>query len=136
MGYSGAKLPDDGFELVHPFDDPPAVFEVLIEVAGVRHEAELEVLELHAENATQFVPEPDNSIDARAIRVESKGRKLGYVPRGHLDMLHRMLSEEAEVIGEIFRINGTLERPLVYVLTQITRQNGLLMPSSSLKMQA
>ncbi|WP_177313701.1 HipA domain-containing protein [Marinobacter gelidimuriae] len=23
LGYSGAKLPDDGFELMHPFDEPP-----------------------------------------------------------------------------------------------------------------
>lgn len=42
LGYSGAKLPNDGFELVHPFGDPPHAFEVLVEVVNFRHEAVLE----------------------------------------------------------------------------------------------
>lgn len=136
LGYSGAKLPDDGFELVHPFDEPPATFEVLIEIAGFRHEAELEVSELQAGDAVQFVPEPENPIDSSAIRMESKECKLGYVPRGHLDMLNRMLSGGAELVGEVFRFNGTPDRPLVYVLTKIVHHNGLMMPSSPVRLQA
>jgi hypothetical protein len=85
LGYSGAKLPNDGFELVHPFDDPPEAFEVLLEVAGFRHEAELDASELNKGDPVQFVPEPENPVDTQAIRMESAGRKLGYVPRGHLD---------------------------------------------------
>ena len=136
LGYSGAKLPDDGFELVHPFDEPPAAFEVLIEVAGFRHEAELEVSELQAGDEVQFVPEPNNPVDSSAIRMESKGCKLGYVPRGHLTMLNRMLLGGADLTGEVFRSNGTPARPLVYVLTQIIHHNRLMMPSSPLRLQA
>ncbi len=136
LGYSGAKLPDDGFELVHSFDEPPAAFEVLIEVAGFRHEAELEVSELQAGDVVQFVPEPDNPMDSSAIRMESNGCKLGYVPRGHLNMLNRMLSGGADLTGEVFRFNGTPDRPLVYVLTQIVHHNGLVMQSNPLKLQA
>lgn len=123
LGYTGAKLPDDGFELVHPFDEPPAIFEILIEVAGFRHEAEIEVDILEGGGSVQFLTETDNTVDTKAIRMESSGKKLGYVPRGHLDMLHRMLSDGADVVGEVFRINGTQERPLVYVLTHILRHD-------------
>ncbi|WP_280547034.1 HIRAN domain-containing protein [Halomonas sp. 11-S5] len=106
LGYSGAKLPNDGFELVHPFDDPPEAFEVLVEIAGFRHEAELNAAELSEGDPVQFVPEPENSVEAQAIRMESAGHKLGYVPRGHLDMLHRMLDRGAELEGEVFRTNA------------------------------
>ncbi|CAM3518404.1 HIRAN domain-containing protein [Halomonas lysinitropha] len=136
LGYSGAKLPNDGFELVHPFDDAPEAFEILIEVAGFRHEAELEVGELQEGDAIQFVTEPGNAHERTAIRMESGGRKLGYVPRGYLDMLHRMLDRGANLEGEVFRINGSEERPLVHVLTRITRDDGAAMPAHTLRMQA
>lgn len=136
LGYSGAKLPNDGFELVHPFDDPPETFEILIEVAGFRQEAERDATELDEGDPVQFVPEPHNSVDNVAIRMENAGRKLGYVPRGYLDMLHRMLDEGASLGGEIFRINGSPERPLVHVLTRITRDDRSVMPAHTLRMQA
>ncbi|MFB9868834.1 HIRAN domain-containing protein [Vreelandella sulfidaeris] len=133
LGYSGAKLPNDGFELVHPFDNPPEAFEVLVEIAGFRHESQLDITDLQVGCGVQFVPEPENPVDAAAICIESAGRKLGYVPRGHLDMLHRMLEEGAILEGEVFRTNGTSERPLVYILTRIL--NGDL-PFHALKMRA
>ncbi|TVU91981.1 HIRAN domain-containing protein [Vreelandella titanicae] len=133
LGYSGAKLPNDGFELVHPFDNPPETFEVLIEIAGFRHESQLEVTDLPAGSSVQLLPEPENPMDAAAIRIESAGRKLGYAPRGHLDMLHRMLKEGAILEGEVFRVNGTSERPLVYILTRILKGD---LPFQALKMQA
>ncbi|AXY41790.1 MULTISPECIES: HIRAN domain-containing protein [Halomonas] len=136
LGYSGAKLPNDGFELVHPFDDPPEAFEVLVEVAGFRHEAELDASDLSKGEPVQFVPEPENQVDAHAIRMESAGRKLGYVPRGHLDMLHRMLDRGAALDGEVFRINGSPERPLVYVLTRIRLDDRPAMPANVFRMQA
>ncbi|MBE0490563.1 MAG: HIRAN domain-containing protein [Halomonas sp.] len=136
LGYSGAKLPNDGFELVHPFDDPPEAFEVLLEVAGFRHEAELDASELNKGDSVQFVPEPENPVDAQAIRMESALRKLGYVPRGHLDMLHRMLDQGAALDGEVFRINGSLERPLVYVLTRIRLDDRPAMPANVFRIQA
>lgn len=135
LGYSGAKLPDDGFELVHPFDDPPQEFEVLVEIAGFRYESKLKISEIEIGDAIQFEPEPENTVDASAIRMMARGRKLGYVPRCHLDMLHRMLAEGAEINGEVYRVNGTSDRPLVYVLTQIYRVNSLERPRS-LKLQA
>jgi len=135
LGYSGAKLPNDGFELIHPFDEPPEAFELLLEVAGFRHESEVENGELNEGDAIRFVLEPDNDHDSHAIRVEWQSHKLGYVPRGHLEMLHRMLGQGARLKGVIFRINGTDDRPLVYVLTSITLDK-CTMPAHALRLQA
>jgi len=135
LGYTGAKLPNDGFELVHPFDEPPAVFEMLVEVAGFRHETEIDVSQLQAGDSIRFVPEADNTYDRLAIRIESLGRKLGYVPRGQLEMLHRMIDQGASLEGMVFRINGTDDRPLVYVLTSITRDQSAI-PKTAPRLEA
>ncbi|OLO10505.1 hypothetical protein BTW10_14210 [Chromohalobacter japonicus] len=126
LGYTGAKLPNDGFELVHPFDEPPTEFEMLLEVAGFRHEAEIGASHLKAGDPVRFVPEPDNTYDHLAIRIESQVRKLGYVPRGQLEMLHRMIDQGASLEGLVFRINGTDDRPLVYVLTSVTQDQSVI----------
>lgn len=119
LGYTGAKLPNDGFELVHPFDDAPNQFEFLLEVAGFRHKSQISVEQLSDGDSVQYIAEPDNKWDSKAVRLEVGGNTLGYVPRGHLSMLHRMWENGAQVEGEVFRVNGTARRPLVYVLTRI-----------------
>lgn len=51
-------------------------------LAGFRHGAAAEVWpELRAGDTLVLVREPANGFDANAIRVEWRGRKLGYVPR-------------------------------------------------------
>ena len=51
-------------------------------LAGFRHGAASEVWpELRAGDPLVLVREADNAFDANAVRVEWRGRKLGYVPR-------------------------------------------------------
>ena len=51
-------------------------------LAGFRHAAAAEVWpELRAGAQLALIREPDNAFDANAVRVEWRGRKLGYVPR-------------------------------------------------------
>lgn len=51
-------------------------------LAGFRHAEAAEAWsDLHAGDALVLVREPDNAFDANAVRVEWRGRKLGYVPR-------------------------------------------------------
>lgn len=119
LGYTGAKLPNDGFELVHPFDDAPNQFEFLLEVAGFRHNSKIPVEQVSDGDSVRYIAEPDNEWDPKAVRLEVAGNTLGYVPRGYLSMLHRMWENGARVEGQVFRVNGTARRPLVYVLTRI-----------------
>ena len=51
-------------------------------LAGYRYGEGAEVWPLLREgDALELVPEPGNAHDANAVRVEWRGRKLGYVPR-------------------------------------------------------
>lgn len=119
LGYSGAKLPNDGFEFVHSFDNVQPPFEFIIEIAGFRYEAEIIAAEVPVGGIVTFVPEPDNEIDQKAIRIEFSGKKLGYVAGGRLELFHRYLNAGYLISGEIIRKNGTLQRPLVYVFTRV-----------------
>ncbi|WP_252177382.1 HIRAN domain-containing protein [Endozoicomonas sp. 4G] len=122
LGYVGARLPDDGFELVHPFDNANGPFEFVTEVAGFRHESEISSNDLAVSALVQFIPEPDNRHDSDAIRIEMDGNKLGYVDRGRLELFHRHLKAGHSVSGEIMRKNGTNERPLIFVYTKVNPQ--------------
>lgn len=52
-------------------------------LAGFRHYDGREVWrEMKPGDRLQLVREPDNPYDANAVRVEWRGVKLGYVPRG------------------------------------------------------
>ncbi len=120
LGYVGARLPDDGFELVHPFDSANEPFEFLIEVAGFRYESTISIDEIAVDKPVQFIPEPENQHDSQAIRIELDGNKLGYVDRGRLELFHRHFKAGHSVSGEVMRKNGTAERPLLYIYTTLT----------------
>jgi hypothetical protein len=119
LGYVGARLPDDGFELVHPFDNTNEPFEFITEVAGFRHESEVSADTITIDTSVQFHPEPGNQYDKNAIRIEMDGKKLGYVDRGRLELFHRHLMEGHSISGVIMRKNGTAERPLIYIYTRV-----------------
>ena len=120
LGYVGARLPDDGFELVHPFDNATQPFEFITEVAGFRHESEIKPDEIALDDSVQFIPEPENPHDSNAIRIEMAGRKLGYVDRGRLDLFHRLLNTGHRITGNVMGKNGTENRPLVYIFTSVS----------------
>lgn len=119
LGYTGAKLPDDGFELVHPFENISEPFELITEVAGFRHESEIEKDSVNIGSTVDFVPEPDNSHDKRAVRIELDGKKLGYVDRGRVELFQYHLKADHLVRGEVVRKNGTESRPLIYIYVTI-----------------
>ena len=119
LGYTGARLPDDGFELVHPFDNASGPFEFIAEVAGFRHEHEIPAESIELNAVVDFVPEPDNHKDANAIRIEMNGYKLGYVDRGRTQLFHRHLEQGHAIHGHVVRKNGTPERPLIYIYVSI-----------------
>ena len=120
LGYVGARLPDDGFELVHPFDNAVQPFEFITEVAGFRHESEVTPEDIAIDAPVRFVPEPENDYDSYAIRIEMKGLKLGYVDRGRLALFHRLLNAGHRITGSIMRKNGTESRPLIYIFTSVS----------------
>ena len=120
LGYSGAKLPGDNFTFIHPFTgaDPPVEFLLLI--AGYRyHQDPVSYARLRVGAPVTFEPEPDNEMDPGAILLRYEGDSLGYVCRGLTAQFNDWMARGYVLTAEIERLNGTPERPLVYLYVTI-----------------
>lgn len=60
--------------------------------------------EMKAGDALTLVREPDNPYDARAIRVDWRGHKLGYVPRRENADIARLMDGGAKLEARISRL--------------------------------
>ena len=118
LAYTGAKLPSDGFSIVNPLDDVAEPGELLIEVAGFRYATRVALENLHPGDEVQFVAEPDNSFDSNALAVEVRGQKIGYVPKQQACAVNTLL-KTGSLKAQIERINGSSERPLVFLFAQL-----------------
>lgn len=118
-GYSGVKLPNDGFELIHPFDGVEKAFSFVIEIAGFRYADEMKAVDLNKGEIVHFKPETNNSYDSKAVRIEKNGIKLGYVDRGRTFIFHRSWAEKRKIHAEVWQKNGTPDRPLIYLFVNI-----------------
>lgn len=119
LGYTGAKLPGDGFEIYADLSEASVPFEIVIEVAGFRHISVYTTSELSIGEEIEFVPDPQNSHDDKAIAICKNGKKLGFVSRQHLTEFHRWAERGFLISGAIERINGTKERPAIYVFVKV-----------------
>lgn len=118
LAYSGARLPTDGFSLDWPLDEVNAPCELLLEVAGFRYQDGVSIDELDEGVPVSFRQEPDNIHDDKAIAIEWQGQRIGYVKRTQRDAVLRWL-HDYEVDAYIERLNGTKERPVVYLFCRL-----------------
>ncbi len=74
-------------------------------LAGFRyHEAKAVFAELSVGDRLDLVREPDNRYDANAVRVEWRGRMLGYVPRRQNAALAWAMDRGEPVTARIARL--------------------------------
>lgn len=59
LGLTGAKLPSDGFSLVDPLDPDGERCDLMLEVAGFRHQDARETATVSVGNTVQLIPEPE-----------------------------------------------------------------------------
>lgn len=122
LGYTGAALPRDGFRFMPVFPVLPRL-EFIVEVAGHRYQDN--VCEIGEE--VRFVSEADNPHDPDAISVvTADGCKLGYVMHGLNRQFGHWL-KAGNLCGEIVRINGTSDRPIVLVYVEFESHSDKLM---------
>jgi hypothetical protein len=60
--------------------------------------------EMRVGDRLDLIREPDNRHDARAIRVEWRGRKLGYVPRAENRAVAAALDQGERLVARISRL--------------------------------
>ena len=84
-----------GLAIILPVAAEESAAEILVQVsmtAGLRyHEAKAVWEEMQVGDSLTLVREPENPYDARAVRVEWQGHKLGYIPRTENDAVARQM---------------------------------------------
>jgi hypothetical protein len=123
LGYTEAKLPSDGFSLVNPLEGPGDRFELMTEVAGFRYYAAANPPVAVGDLVT-FKPEPTNEHDANAVMVCVAGRRIGNVNRLQAPAFRSWLNHRS-IEAVIERVNGSRERPRVYVFVRVMPSQGL-----------
>lgn len=118
LAYSGAKLPSDGFSFVHPFDGVSSDCELLMEVAGFRHQSQIPLQDLNVGALAEFEPEPENPFDANSVKVLIENKLIGYVNRIQTTSFNRWISS-CHLRAWVERLNGRPERPLVYLFVEV-----------------
>jgi hypothetical protein len=118
LGHTGAKLPNDGFALINPFDNAAPPFEFYIEVAGFRHQPNISVDDISVGMSVVFIAEPENEYNRDAVRIEVAGKKIGYVNNAQCKAFNSWLGRYP-INASVERINGTSERPLVYIYGRV-----------------
>lgn len=114
LGYTGARLPSDGFALMPDFHEDTVPCDYLMEVAGLRHVLGTDVTGIHVGDAVTFEIDRENPVDQDALLAICQGKKIGYVNRALKASLHRWLQLH-HVSATVEKLNGKPERPLIYV---------------------
>lgn len=120
LGYTGARLPSDGFELVPDLSEATPPFELIIETAGLRHQDGVSLERLRVGDAISLVEERDNPVDPDAIAILHAAGRIGYVPRPYCSPVRAWLTQ-FDVDASIERINGKPDRPLVYLFVRVRK---------------
>lgn len=117
LAHTGARLPGDGFEVMADFSAVSSPFDMVIEVAGTRHQRDIDLASVTPGDDVQFVAELDNVFDENAVAVVHPAGRLGYIPKPYCAMLHSRFVE-GRVTAKIDRLNGRPERRLIYLLAR------------------
>lgn len=117
LGYTGAKLPTDGFNIIHPFTNTQNTCEALIEIAGFRFSIHPEV---KIGNPVSFIIEPNHhKTKEPAVAIKMQEMHIGYIPRGLIDTFCEWLQHNRVINAWVEKMNGTTEKPRAYIFVEI-----------------
>jgi hypothetical protein len=119
LAYTNAKLPGDGFELYPDLTSERPPFELVIEVAGFRHQNGISVEDIYVGDPVTLKAEPENDHDENAIGVHHSGKKIGYIDRAQASSFQAWFRKGFLVNATVERINGKPERPLIYLFVTV-----------------
>jgi hypothetical protein len=122
IGYTGGRLPADGFSFEIDFSIELAPYEFHMEVAGFRYYEGMKwEMDALLNQPIQFVREPTNPHDTNAVQIFVGQTKIGYVPRSYAPWLGT-ITNYLRTMGVVSRIEGSPVHPHVYVYLSIARE--------------
>lgn len=120
LGYSGAKLPTDGFSIIHPFNNVKQNCELLVEAAGFRHLKKNTDIKINIGDAVNFLTEFNEATQAEAVKITVGETLIGYVNRGLLPTFLGWVKNKRIEGGWIEKTNGAPGKPTVYIYAKIS----------------
>ena len=124
LGYTGAKLPSDGFSIVDSFENICVPCEFLIELVGTRYITNFDLSVFKVGDFIELIKEPNNQYDPNAIFAMSKGQKIGYINRVQVNAFQNWLACDKLYLSlNIERINGNEERPVIYAFLRLAKKD-------------
>jgi len=119
LAYTGAKLTSDSYSVSDTFEGFNRSFQYIFDVAGRRHSQSL-TPSPQVGDAVIFRAEPDNEYDSHAVELlDTQGNRLGYINTCQAESVGQWLAE-GSITGSVFRINGRVEYPRLFVFANIT----------------
>lgn len=118
LGYTGARLPSDGFALVPEFPEDARPCDYVMEVAGTRHVMQGPLSDLRVGDPVSIQPDPDNPVESDALVVLHEGQRIGFVNRALKGMFRRWM-QSGRMTVTIERQNGKPKRPLIFVRVSV-----------------
>lgn len=115
LGYTGAKLPSDTFELCPDLSDAEVPLDFVIEAVGLSHHLP-ESIDVSIGDQVELEEDLDNPHDENAIRIVYKGQKIGFINRA-LALSFKRLLERGTLDASIvkFSASGPKKRLLILV---------------------
>lgn len=119
LAYTNAKLPSDSFEIYGDFSEVPAPFELVIEVAGFRHQNLVKSDDMYLGDPITFKLDKDNAFDENAVAIFYSGMRIGFVDRAQAPSFRIWMRKGYSILGTVERLNGKPDRPLVYIYASV-----------------
>jgi len=118
LAYTEARLPSDGFSVVNTLEDLRPPCELVLEIVGYRHHGHKLSARPKVDDELEFIPEPNNPHDERAIAIKVNGQTIGYVNRLQTGAFHAWL-REGRVRAVLERVNGATDRPRAFMFVSV-----------------
>lgn len=118
LGYSGARLPDDDFVFIHPFDTAKAPFEFLMLIPDFSYDR---TCRLTVKEGTPVIFEKEgNSSAVPGIKIMSEDKKIGHVDPVLLPRFHKWIDGGLSISPVIERVNGSKDKMKIYLFVSVT----------------
>lgn len=123
LGYSGGKLPTDGFSFIHPFDNVDGSCELLLEAAGYRHLYKNGNANLATGEPATFAKDFYSKLEEPEIKIIVREQHIGSVNRGLIPTFINWIDSNRIAGAWIEKINGSPGKPSVYLFVNILPKN-------------
>lgn len=118
LGYTGARLASDTFELCPDLSDAQAPLDFVIEASGTQYHTTAENI-FSEDDEVIFEPDPYNPHDSNAIKIIHKGTAVGFVNKALAKSFHRLL-ETGKVQGSVLRFTERKGKSRLLLLVRYT----------------